>query len=288
MYVKMGIPGETLQNRRREDPFTLKEIMEATERAQTGGALFDALYDTKTMYAQNYTPANPTKFAEFRLEKAAKEKETNELFMKEMQVLSQQFKEGVGMMNQLAGVVIKSAQIIEQIAKDHKWDQAEAYFLNMVDLQEGNNKVELNNQLDPSRNLTVWMSKIDEIKQRLDQMEAKRKDDIRVYNQEGLSGGKNCMSAKVPEDNSKHIEKKGKKVTFDGVHLALREPFEKQKDRLAEKDDKVKYVPLALRSSRGIEGSRPSSQPPAHETSETDEEEEELEREVVIRPPTPP
>ncbi|KAE9386938.1 hypothetical protein BT96DRAFT_1005600 [Gymnopus androsaceus JB14] len=177
-------------------------------------------------------------------------------------------------------------QIIEQIAKDHKWDQAEAYFLNMVDLQEGYNEVELNDQLDPSRNLTVWMSKINEIKQRLDQMEAKRKDNIRVYNQEGLSGGKNC--AKTPEDNSKCIEKKGKKVAFDGVHLPSRRTFKKQKDKVAEKDEKVKYVPPALRISQGIEGARLSSQPPTHETSETNEEEEELEREVVIRPPTPP
>ncbi|KAE9389058.1 hypothetical protein BT96DRAFT_947135 [Gymnopus androsaceus JB14] len=146
--------------------------MEAAERAQTGGALFNALYNTMMMYVQNYTPANPStyrkgpitipfapdlpktdnsylrdyqkikeevtpevelwdetlreidnniknepaKFAEFRLEKAAKEKATNELFMKEMQVLSQQFKEGVGMMNQLAGVVMKSAQVAHEAA----------------------------------------------------------------------------------------------------------------------------------------------------------------------------
>ena len=62
MYVKMGIPGETLWTRRREDPFTLKEIMEAAKRAQTGGALFNAFYDTKTMYVQNYTPANPSTY----------------------------------------------------------------------------------------------------------------------------------------------------------------------------------------------------------------------------------
>ena len=332
VQVRQDVSITVLRERRREDPYMLEEVMTAAEKVQSGGALFDVLYDTKTVYSPHYQPANAStyrrgpialpfapeipkgdesylkdykkikqerdedsgmsKIPDIKLEEMARERDTNEIFMKELRTVSEQFKEGMGIMNQLANIVVKSSgsksegpsnyadkvpgqipmpnvaqlarlqgpkpvlnkqgnpatlrdmacfmckskdhlmydcpyykeylrrgwlvlenpnsdskrvqlkdglrmpydepgktrwQTIEQIAKEHKWDKAEAYFANMMEAPEE----DYSSQLDPNYNMTVWLSKLEEISEQLGNMEAKREDDLRVFNQEPASSRKN-------------------------------------------------------------------------------------------------
>lgn len=316
VQVRQDVDITALRDRRREDPYMLEEVMNTAEKVQSGGALFDVLYGTKTVYSPHYQPANATTYrrgpialpfapeipkgdesylkdykkvkqersddfglppmSDLKLEELAREKDTNDIFMKELRTVSEQFKEGMGIMNQLTNIVVKSAstksegstervagqlpmpsvsqltkiqgakpvmnrqgnpatlrdmacfmckskdhlmydcpyykeylrrgwlvlenpnsdskrvqlkdgmrmpyeepgktrwQTIEQIAKEHKWDKAEAYFANMMEAPEE----DYSSQLDPNYNMTVWLSKLDEISERLGNMETQREEDL--------------------------------------------------------------------------------------------------------------
>lgn len=149
VQVRQDVDITALRDRRREDPYMLEEVMNTAEKVQSGGALFDVLYDTKTVYSPHYQPANATTYrqgpialpftpeihkgdesylkdykkvkqewsddfglppmSDLKLEELAREKDTNDIFMKELRTVSEQFKEGMGIMNQLANIVVKSA-----------------------------------------------------------------------------------------------------------------------------------------------------------------------------------
>jgi len=306
MQIRQEVTSTVMQTRRREDPFMLKEVMTAAEKAQAGGALFDALYDVSTINHSRAQPGNPltyrrgpialpfapeipkqdsTYLKSFKRERSApgefdlwgdtyetsqtnsqmeaqlaQQKDSHELFMKEIRTMSEQFKEGMGAVNQLANVVVKAAastsrdvgngmptvsqlskaqpnrtivnrqgapmtlkellcfmckskehlmydcpyyteylrrgwlvkespdskrvqlrdgvrmpydepgrarwQAIEQIAKEHGWDKAEAYFANMCEAPEE----DYSDQLDPNYNMTVWMNKINELSAQLEKL----------------------------------------------------------------------------------------------------------------------
>ncbi|KAJ3870589.1 hypothetical protein F5051DRAFT_447458 [Lentinula edodes] len=63
---------------------------------------------------------------------------------------------------------------IEQMAKDLGWDRAESYFANMEDDED--DKV-MDQQMNPNVNLAVWMTRIEELSDRLGNLEAHREDD---------------------------------------------------------------------------------------------------------------
>ncbi|KAF8829025.1 hypothetical protein HHX47_DHR3000776 [Lentinula edodes] len=76
---------------------------------------------------------------------------------------------------------------IEQMAKDLGWDRAESYFANMEDDED--DKV-MDQQMNPNVNLAVWMTRIEELSDRLGNLEAHREDDVRVFNQDSSNGKK--------------------------------------------------------------------------------------------------
>ncbi|KAJ3861715.1 hypothetical protein EV359DRAFT_66239 [Lentinula novae-zelandiae] len=76
---------------------------------------------------------------------------------------------------------------IEQMAKDLGWDRAESYFANMEDDED--DKV-MDQQMNPNVNLAVWMTRIEELSDRLGNLEAHQEDDVRVFNQDSSNGKK--------------------------------------------------------------------------------------------------
>ena len=73
------------------------------------------------------------------------------------------------------------------MAKDLGWDRAESYFANMEDDED--DKV-MDQQMNPNVNLAVWMTRIEELSDRLGNLEAHREDDVRVFNQDSSNGKK--------------------------------------------------------------------------------------------------
>ncbi|KAJ3911055.1 hypothetical protein F5877DRAFT_86554 [Lentinula edodes] len=76
---------------------------------------------------------------------------------------------------------------IEQMAKDLGWDHAESYFANMEDDED--DKV-MDQQMNPNVNLAVWMTRIEELSDRLGNLEAHQEDDVHVFNQDSSNGKK--------------------------------------------------------------------------------------------------
>lgn len=317
--VQKMVKAEEIATRRREDPYTLDEVMNASIKALDSN-LFDVVYGVDTISSprgivgntQTYRrgpismpfspeiPEEDTKYlrnfgstsraikdedvwvdskrdprlqeVEQNLESIANIKDTNTAIVKEMKVISSQFKEGMSLMNQLSSMVMQSAraersstsnhtipmvpqmatarpprpvtttirqflcfmckspdhmmgecshyldflskgwlvpeapgskrvmlrdgirmpredptvatwQKIEQIARDRGWDKPSAYFANMED--DDDEEYEL--QMSQGVKLSAYMSKFEDVAERLKKMEAQREEDMRVYSQQAIA-----------------------------------------------------------------------------------------------------
>lgn len=316
--VQKMVKAEDIATRRREDPYTLDEVMRASIKALDSN-IFDVVYDIESksgsrgVAGNNQTfrrgpisipfapeiPEEDTKYlrsfrntsrikeedvwadskkdprlqeVEESLESIANIKDTNSAIVKEMKVISSQFKEGMSLMNQLSNVVIQAAraersnssnhnvptvqqlatvkpprpaamtlrqylcfmckspehmmgecphyidfmakgwlipespgskrvmlkdgirmpredpanaiwQKIEQIAKDRGWDLPSAYFANMEDDEDE----EFERQLSQGVKLSAYISKFEDVSERLARMEAQREEDMRAYAQQAIA-----------------------------------------------------------------------------------------------------
>lgn len=155
--VQKMVKAEEIATRRREDPYTLDEVMNASIKALDSN-LFDVVYGVDTISSprgivgntQTYRrgpismpfspeiPEEDTKYlrnfgstsraikdedvwvdskrdprlqeVEQNLESIANIKDTNTAIVKEMKVISSQFKEGMSLMNQLSNIVVQAAR----------------------------------------------------------------------------------------------------------------------------------------------------------------------------------
>lgn len=151
------VKAEDIATRRREDPYTLDEVMSASIKALDSN-LFDLVYDIETVSSTRGVSGNTQTFrrgpismpfapeipeedtkylrlfrsasrgvkeedmwadskrdprlhdVEESLESIANIKDTNSAIVKEMKVISSQFKEGMSLMNQLSNIVVQAAR----------------------------------------------------------------------------------------------------------------------------------------------------------------------------------
>ena len=313
------VKAEDIATRRREDPYTLDEVMSASLKALDSN-LFDLVYDIETIpstrgisgntqtfrrgpISMPFAPEIPeedTKYLrsfrhtsrgikeedvwadskrdprlhdmEENLETIANIKDTNNAIVKEMKVISSQFKEGMSFMNQLSNIVAQTAraeqssrnnmsmptvqqlatikpnkqvpmtlrqllcymckspehmmgdcphykeymargwlvqeapgskrvmlrdgirlpredatmaiwQKIEQIARERGWDHPSAYFANMEEDEEE----EYEMQLSQGAKISAYLSKIEDMTERLAKMEMQREEDMRMFAQQAIA-----------------------------------------------------------------------------------------------------